>query len=267
MRRHIKQKLTFDKYAYYRRAVQAPEDDVIFIRNTYRDLRDEEPRILREDFCGTFSICCEWVKLNRLHEAHGVDLDSEPIGYGRVHYFPKLQPHQQVRVAVHQENVLSPHLPKADIICAMNFSHYILKERATMIEYFRNCLASLRGRGILLVDAFGGSHCQEQNEEVTPHRGFKYYWDQVSFDPVTNFAKFHIHFKVDGTAKQEKVFTYDWRMWSVPELREMMVEAGFRKTHVYWEGTARDGRGNGIFTRTEKGEECEAWIAYVVGEK
>ncbi len=267
MRRDTKQKPTFDKYAYYRKAVQAPEDDVIFIRNTYRELRGGDPRVLREDFCGTFSICCEWVKLSRSHEAHGVDLDSEPIGYGRVHYFTQLQAHQQARLSVHQKNVLSPDLPKADVICAMNFSHYILKDRATMVAYFRSCFESLRGRGILLTDCFGGSRCQEENEEITSHRGFKYYWDQASFDPVTNFAKFYIHFKVEGRPKQEKAFSYDWRMWSIPELREMMREAGFRKIHVYWEGTAKDGTGNGVFTRTEKGEECEAWIAYVVGEK
>ena len=56
-------------------------------------------------------------------------------------------------------------------------------------------------------------------------------------------------------------------MWSIPELREMMLEVGFRKTYVYWEGTTRSGEGNGNFTRAEIGEECQAWIAYVVGEK
>ena len=68
--------------------------------------------------------------------------------------------------------------------------------------------------------------------------------------------------------KIEKVFTYDWRMWSIPELREMMRETGFRKTRVYWEGTARNGEGNGRCSASvDKGEECEAWIAYVIGER
>ena len=56
-------------------------------------------------------------------------------------------------------------------------------------------------------------------------------------------------------------------MWSIPELRELLAEVGFKKTHIYWEGTNRKGFGNGIFTRTEKGEPCESWIAYVVAEK
>ena len=33
------------------------------------------------------------------------------------------------------------------------------------------------------------------------------------------------------------------------------------------EGNEEDGSGNGIFERVNKGEICEAWVAYVVGEK
>ena len=56
-------------------------------------------------------------------------------------------------------------------------------------------------------------------------------------------------------------------MWSLPELREILAEVGFKKTHVYWEGTTKSGEGNGVFTRTEKGEACESWIAYIAAEK
>jgi hypothetical protein len=45
-----------------------------------------------------------------------------------------------------------------------------------------------------------------------------------------------------------------------------MLEAGFRRTHVYWEGTTRTGDGNGDFKRAENGEECDAWVVYIVGE-
>ena len=46
-----------------------------------------------------------------------------------------------------------------------------------------------------------------------------------------------------------------------------MMEVGFDKTVVYWEGTNRKGGGNGIFSAVEKGEACLSWIAYVVGVK
>jgi hypothetical protein len=257
----------FDKYSFYRRAVQAPDSDVIFLRDTYKELRGKAPVRLREDFCGTFSICCEWAKLNNRHQAYGVDLDPEPIQYGRENYLPKLSPAQRSRIEISQENVLSPGLPKADIIAAMNFSHFIFKERRMMKAYFKNCHATLNSNGILVTDIFGGSQCQEANEEATDRGSFIYYWDQTCFDPVSNHALFHIHFKPKGQKKIKNVFTYDWRMWTIPELREIMHEAGFRRTHVYWEGTTSSGEGDGCFTRTEKGEECMAWIAYVVGEK
>lgn len=259
--------MAFDKYSYYLRAVQSPETDVEFFRDTYKSVRKKLPTTLREDFCGTHKLCCEWTKLGPRYRAVGVDLDPEPIGYGRTHYWPQLSKAQQERIEILLDNVLNPGLPHADVICAMNFSHFIFKERAMMKAYFQNCYSTLNKDGIFITDAFGGGLCQSANVEQTKHRGFLYYWDQENFDPVTNYAQFHIHFKIDGQKKREKVFSYDWRMWTLPELREMMLEVGFRKATVYWEGSTRSGDGNGVFTPTERGEDCKAWIAYVIGEK
>lgn len=45
-----------------------------------------------------------------------------------------------------------------------------------------------------------------------------------------------MHFRVerDGVivASIEDAFVYRWRLWSVPELREAMLEAGFASTEV-----------------------------------
>lgn len=260
----------FDRYDYYRRAVQSPEVDVVFLRDTYRELKKREPRDLREDFCGTFAISCEWAKLSPKYRSFGVDLDNEPILYGLSHNLAKLPKSTRDRVHIQQANVLNPGLPKVDIVSAMNFSHYIFKDRSMMKSYFHNAHSTLNVDGLFIVDCFGGPACMKPSREETDHKTFSYIWEQVSFDPVTSEALFHIHFKTkDGkkVRRHNNQFTYDWRMWSILELREMMMETGFRKTHVYWEGTTRNGEGDGIFTRVEKGEECEAWVAYVVGEK
>ncbi len=267
MKIKAKAKPEFDKYWYYRNSVQAPDNDVQFLRETYKEIRGKDPVTLREDFCGTFAISCEWVKMGSKFKAYGVDLDSEPILYGLSHYLPQLAPAQRERVKILQENVLNPGLPKADVIAAMNFSHFIFKDRSVMKSYMHNAYATLNSGGIFVCDVFGGSQCYEANEEATEHKTHTYYWDQENYEPISGNALFHIHFKPKGQKKIEKVFTYDWRLWSIPELREMLRETGFRKTHVYWEGTTRSGEGNGIFTRSEKGEDCQAWIAYVVGEK
>jgi SAM-dependent methyltransferase len=257
---------TVDKYDLYRRAVQSPDADVQFLQQAYRDSRGRKARVLREDFCGTFSICCEWAKLHREHRAFGVDVDQEPISYGVSHNLSALRPTERSRVTVLQADVLNPGLPHADIICAMNFSHFIFKDRSVMKSYFHNCLTTLNQDGVLIVDCFGGPACHSANRERNPKRGFTYIWEQTSFNPVTHEAQFDIHFKWKGGGLK-KAFSYDWRLWSLPELKEMMLETGFRAVHVYWEGSTRSGEGNGVFKRSNQGEECLAWIAYVVGEK
>lgn len=259
-------KFLFDKYELYRRAVQSAENDVVFIQDTYKELKRKSPRTFREDFCGTFALSTEWIKLNPRHEAMGIDLDPEPMAYGRQHYLSKLKPEQQRRMKLLEGNVLDPSLPKADVVVAMNFSYFCFKQRELLKKYFSNVVKTLNKDGIFLVDIFGGSQCYGAIEDTIRHEGFTYYWDQTNFDPVTNEALFHIHFRVGGK-KIEQVFTYDWRLWSIPEIRDIMHEVGFRKTHIYWEGTAKDGSGDGNFTRVDHGESCESWIAYIVGEK
>lgn len=269
VRRRVSKKnetVVFDKYELYRKSVQSAENDVQFLRETYRELKGKQAKVFGEDFCGTFALSTEWIKLSPSFEAVGVDLDPEPMEYGKHHYLTKLKPEQAKRLKLIEGNVLDPHLPKADIIGAMNFSYFCFKSRDLMKKYFANAYRRLNKDGIFLVDIFGGSQCYEPIEDMIKHDSFSYYWDQVSFDPVNNHALFYIHFKVKGK-KVEKVFTYDWRLWSLPEIREIMQEVGFKKTHIYWEGTAKDGSGNGVFTRTEAGESCQSWIAYVVGEK
>ncbi len=256
----------FDRYEYYRKSVQSAETDVEFYRDTYKSIRGKLPQVFREDFCGTFALSCEWVKLNKTFKAIGVDLDPDPLVYGKEHYLPLLAEEQQRRINIIQKDVLSPQLPKADIIVAANFSYFVFKTRSRMKEYFLKARKSLNRDGLFIVDCFGGSLCQDGNEESTRHKGFTYYWEQVDFDPITHRAHFNINFRPHGRPKMERVFSYDWRMWTIPELRDILDDVGFKKTTVYWEGTKRDGTGNGVFSPTNVGEACLSWIAYIVAE-
>jgi len=259
-------KQTFDKYFYYRKAVQSTEGDIDFLNKTYKELKGKKARTLREDFCAAGALSVEWVKKDSKNTAYGLDLDPEPMEYGKSHYIAKLSPSQQKRVHLLEKNVLEQGLPKVDLSIAMNFSYFCFKSRAVMKAYFENVYKSLNKDGLFICDIFGGSQCYDAIVDKTKHKGFTYYWDQTNFDPVTNEALFYIHFKI-GSKKYEKVFTYDWRLWSISELREIMGDVGFKKTHIYWEGTTRNGTGDGVFTRTEKGEACLSWIAYIVAEK
>ncbi len=262
-----KTKLPFDKYELYSEAVQSAAVDVKFYRKIYKQIRKgKKPVILREDFCGAGAISCEWVKLDKDFKSCGLDLDRAPMDYGREHYISKLNPEQQSRVVLIKKDVLTYDLPAADIAIAVNFSYFFFKKRAVLTRYFENAYASLNQHGLFVVDVFGGTQCTDAIEDKTKHKNFTYYWDQKNFDPVTNEAYFEIHFKYKNK-KYENVFNYDWRMWSIPEIKEIMLEVGFQDVKTYWEGTNLKGQGNGVFKPVEKGEVCESWIAYIVGIK
>ncbi len=260
-------KKKFDKYQHYLHSVQSPDVEVRFIQKCYRELRNKNAVVFREDFCFTFALSCAWIKLNPRGRAVAVDIDHRPLKYGQKHYLPLLQPAQRKKLKIVHSNVLNGNPPSADIICALNFSYFIFKKREEMKKYFRGCLKSLKPGGLLVLDFFGGSGCFEANEEAVDCGDFMYYWEQRGFDPVSHHAVFDIHYKRKREKKRRRVFTYHWRLWMIPELRELLLEAGFRKTHVYWEGTGRDGEGSGRFTRRKKGEECESFVAYIVSEK
>jgi hypothetical protein len=155
------------------------------------------------------------------------------------------------------------------VVCAMNFSYFVFHRRQTLLAYFRSALATLHDDGVLVLDCLGGSACQEANEEERPDEegGYSYFWAQESFDPITHRAVFHIHFQRRGEAKREKVFSYDWRMWTIPELAEALREVGFAKVNVYWEGVTEDGKGDGNYVVSQQGDECQTWIAYLVALK
>ena len=44
-----------------------------------------------------------------------------------------------------------------------------------------------------------------------------------------------------------------------------MLEAGFSRVDVYWEGATDEGEGDGDFVLTDTAEEEQSWIAYVGG--
>lgn len=258
----------FDKYYYYHKSVQSPDDDAEFYEKAYGHFfPDYEAITLREDFCAAFANSCSWVKLSSEKQAIGLDIDIEPISYGKKNYLSKLSADEQKRINIMEKNVLDKDAPSADIITATNFSYFCFKKRNDLLEYFKNCHNTLNEEGVLILDCFGGPECHEANEHETEHDTFSYYWDQDNFNPITHEATFYIHFKRKGEAKRNKEFIYDWRLWSIPEIKDLLEEAGFSESVVYWEGSDDSGDGNGEFDITETGEECESWIAYIVGKK
>jgi hypothetical protein len=50
---------------------------------------------------------------------------------------------------------------------------------------------------------------------------------------VTNVLHFQVEVDGEVTARCPDAFVYRWRLWTIPELREGMMRAGFGATEVY----------------------------------
>src|SRR5262249_35576632 len=148
-------------------------------------------------------------------------------------------------------------------------SYWVFKERQTLRRYFRSVRRSLASRGVFFLDIYGGYELmkeQRDRQQIGGKRGFTYIWDPAYCDPISGDTLCHIHFPPRDGSGLRKAFTYDWRAWTLPEVRELLVEAGFRRSTVYWEGDDGRGGGNGIFKPAERGEACASFIAYIVAE-
>lgn len=256
-----------DRHVLYQKSVQDTDFEFDFIDTTFQSLRGRQARLLREDFCGTASMCCEWVSRRRDNKAIGLDLDADVLHWGKEHNLAKLKPAQQQRVSLVEGNVLSAKLAPADVLLAMNFSYQCFKDRKTLRQYFEQARAGLVADGVFFMDVFGGYESQHEMTERTEHKRFTYIWDQHRFDPVTNEILCHIHFAFPDGSKLKRAFTYDWRLWSLPELQELLTEAGFKRVTVYWQGSDEDGDANGVFEPATTGDADPAWICYISAEK
>jgi SAM-dependent methyltransferase len=256
-----------DLHELYEASVQNVENEIEFMQTTFKQLSGRTAYLFREDFCGTASAACQWVRQGSEYQAFGVDIDASVLEWGRVNRVGRLKPEDQARVKLMQSDVQTVETPKVDILAAFNFSYWIFEERAQMLNYMRRCYDALKDDGVLFMDMFGGPESFEETKEKTKHDGFTYIWHQAKFHPVTNHIQCYIHFKFPDGSKIKKAFSYSWRMYTAPELRDLLLEAGFNKATVYWEGEDEDGEGNGEFTPDEKGEADLAWIAYIVAEK
>ncbi|HEX5131570.1 MAG TPA: class I SAM-dependent methyltransferase [Candidatus Krumholzibacteria bacterium] len=254
-----------DRHWLYQESVQSPEVHFTFFDRVYRLHNGRLPRVLKEDFCGTALMAREWVELREDNIAIGVDLDAPTLRWGREHNLNKLEPDERERVILFRDNVLHVTRPKVDVIAALNFSYNIFHSREALCEYFRAARRSLAPGGLFIGDIFGGWEAQKPMQERTRHSGFTYVWDQASFDPVRNNGVYHIHFEFHNGGGIRRAFTYDWRLWSMPEIRELLEEAGFSKIEFYWEDIdRRTGFGNSRFRRITKAKNSEGWIAYFV---
>lgn len=261
-----------DLHLLYEASVQDVESEIDFIEQTWSELRQRPAVFLREDFCGTANTACEWVIRDDTHHAAGVDLDREVLDWGRQNRLTELDEEQQERIELLNENVLQTRPGLADIVLAMNFSYYLFMTREDLRHYFENVLDGLVSDGIFFLDAYGGYEapmeltesrdCQDENGN-----DFTYIWEQATFNPIDSRMNCQIHFEFPDGSRMDKAFDYQWRLWTLPEIRELLYEAGFSQVDIYWEGTDEEkNEGNGIYTPSEIGDADPGWVCYIVAQ-
>lgn len=260
----------------YEKAVQSPEADLEFFIKTYKALRGKEPMDMREDFCGTALLSVEWCKTDPKRTAQGIDLDGPTLAWGHEHNIEAAGGDMAERVQLVEANVLDTTDYRADVTCACNFSYNCFKTREELLAYFKAAHKGLKDDGMFILDIFGGTEAMDELEEErdVDDEDFTFIWDQDSFNPINHHMTCYIHFLFPDGSRLDKAFSYDWRLWTLPEVSELLTEAGFSKVRVYWEEFVDDEdedsdelEGTGEYYEETEVEQQESWVNYVVAEK
>ncbi len=261
--------------------MQAPDVEIAFIDRVFRRLKKRTPALLREDFCGTGLLACEWARERPENRAVGVDLHRPTLDWGLRHNVQKLPADVQPRVQLVEANVLTPPPRPAqgfDAIAAFNFSYWVFQERATLLSYFRTAKAGLARDGMLFLDFMGGAECQlvvtdRNRRNLKGYGPFTYLWEHAVYEPITGRSVCRMHFEFPppkGRTRRPKpmrnAFVYTWRLWTIPELRDLLAEAGFGAVRVYWEGDDGKGGGNGVYRENARGTPDRSYVGYIVCE-
>ena len=262
-------KSSISKFKLYEEAVQSPEWQANYLPQYYTWLFGKPPTTMREDFCGTARISCEWVKISPKHRATGLDLDAKTLEYAKKVNMADMTPAEKKRIKLLKQDVLKPTREKFDWIGAYNFSFYTFHERKTLLKYFKAVYESLEKKGVFFLEMAGGEGFKEN---ISDKKKFKVdgvgtvqsVWQQKQYDPVTQVNDYAIHFKLPDGKWLEDAFTYHWRIWEIRETREILEEAGFKQTMVLWEHSDDEAD---EFLPQEHGDNRRDWLAYVVGVK
>lgn len=234
-----------NRHDLYEICVQKPEALIPLLRA----IHGGEPRVLGEDFCAGAACARHWVKSIPRAIAYVADVDSEPLS--RVEAWRREQPPElaerliAARLDVLKKSASGPR--SCDLLFTGNFSIGEIHARADLVRYLMRSRQRLKPRGVLVCDTYGGETAFASGSVqrihpvpaalARPGARVRYTWQQREADPLTARVENAIHFRVEraGEIVQEltDAFVYRWRLWSVPELRDAMLEAGFKRVEVF----------------------------------
>jgi hypothetical protein len=249
-----------DRYDLYELCVQ----DAGRMAGFLRAVHGGDPRVMREDFCGGGGVARAWVELGAEYRAIAVDRDAEPLK--RLRRIPRLKAVRADVISCGQ---------KADVISATNFPIGYWHTRDGLVRYLARTRTRLHRGGVFVCDTYGGASAYVRGItrrvlRVGPRLVVRYAWEQRRADPITARVTDVVHFTVVEhgrvVAEHRDAFVYDWRLWSIPELRDAMAEAGFRRITIFDSLTdAVDERGRVYVEPVE--DLGRDWVAYLVAHR
>lgn len=251
-----------DKFWAYEHALQSPEIDVELLQQIYKQARGRKARHLREDFCGSAATLCAWLQQGAKFTGEGYDIDAEVLEWGRATHFAPLGRRARRAELRHADvRVRSARAP--DIRCAFNFSYWLFLERREVLEYFRKARADLASDGVFVVDLNGGPEAFSEEEQVTDCGDFELVCHQTGVRPLDHTADLAMHFRFPDGSEMRDAFKYRWRIWSLPEVTDILRDAGFTDIRCHWD----IGEEETQYELTRSGHNDPAWIACLAALK
>lgn len=255
-------------FLLYESCVQNPELAVKLLRG----IHSASPRILAEDFCGTAALSRAWVRAIENSRAIAADIDPAPLKRAKAEIAKlrgklrgkvggkvrgkSLAPAAKAVGILRADVLTSAPLARtrADVLFVGNFSIGEIHDRATLVRYLARSRKRLFKGGVFVCDIYSGESAfrvgTTQREHILADgTRVKYTWEQRSADPFTARVENALHFRVFKGSELVRdlrdAFVYRWRLWSIPELRDAMFEAGFDRVDVYAQlPDAEDSEGN-----------------------
>ncbi len=252
-----------DRHRLYQLGVQSPHADVALLQQIYRQARGTPATHFREDFCGAAATLCAWLEQGAAFTGEGYDIDPEPLDWGRRHNFKPLGKDRR-RASLRRADARVRSILAPDIRCAFNFSYWIFRERALLLHYFRAVRDDLDADGVFVIDVHGGAEVFSEEEQVTDCGDFDLVCHQTEVCPVDHSANLALHFRFPDGSELRDAFRYTWRIWSLPELTDLLREAGFADLQVHW---CIDEKEETRYELTRTGYNDPAWIACLAALK
>ncbi|GAB5495561.1 MAG: hypothetical protein Phyf2KO_06410 [Phycisphaerales bacterium] len=219
--------MNIDKHVLYETCVQSPPEMVLMLKA----IHGGRPTVLGEDFAGTAALSRHWIETVPSGRAIAVDTDGQTLD--------RAGTHKCLRTVVGDVREVSD---PVDCLFVGNFSIGYLHSRDELISYLRHVRQRLKNGGVFVCDTYGGQTAFIQGSfdrdiALADAKRCQYRWEQREANPITGMVTNAIHFRIfDGDEVVEDIpdaFIYQWRLWSLPELREALLETGFTSTDIY----------------------------------